>query len=370
MPFKSEAQRRWMYANHPRMAREWSAHTPKGAKLPEKVKKAYQDGEEEQNKPSFLEDYLKATAAHKLVDSGLSHLVRRNNLFSNYYSNLAREGLNAGLTGIDLAPEYRRGVGALSTSLTGLGDYEAAKAMAQQLKQQITSSTGKEISSLDELINHPLAQKHIQKLNAEQLSPLSRNIVNAMNPNLPASKVVDAIKRHGGMGADNQKASAGIGSALSAAMGYATGGIPGALGAVTANSPDLLGVHMAQQGNMAPLVNLKKHIMAKGTAHGIRGANPAEAAASYGLGVLNPFAHEVYSMGQDVGKPIGANVDKYFNAYENISKPLNFIPGKNKLDEFVGRGKDRIKQNLAGKAEKAFFSPQTQSKIKNWFFRR
>ena len=40
MPFKSEAQRRWMYANKPEMAAKWQAHTPKGAKLPEKVKKA------------------------------------------------------------------------------------------------------------------------------------------------------------------------------------------------------------------------------------------------------------------------------------------------------------------------------------------
>jgi hypothetical protein len=38
MPFKSQAQRRWMYANHPEMAKEWSDHTPKGEKLPEKVK--------------------------------------------------------------------------------------------------------------------------------------------------------------------------------------------------------------------------------------------------------------------------------------------------------------------------------------------
>lgn len=38
MPFKSEAQRRWMHANHPEMAKRWEKHTPKGKKLPEKVK--------------------------------------------------------------------------------------------------------------------------------------------------------------------------------------------------------------------------------------------------------------------------------------------------------------------------------------------
>jgi len=35
MPFKSKAQRRWMYANDPAMAREWDKHTRKGTRLPE-----------------------------------------------------------------------------------------------------------------------------------------------------------------------------------------------------------------------------------------------------------------------------------------------------------------------------------------------
>jgi len=39
MPFKSSAQRRWMYANNPKMAAEWEAATPKGKKLPGHVKK-------------------------------------------------------------------------------------------------------------------------------------------------------------------------------------------------------------------------------------------------------------------------------------------------------------------------------------------
>jgi hypothetical protein len=38
MPFKSENQREWMYANNPKMAKKWEKETPKG-KLPKKVKK-------------------------------------------------------------------------------------------------------------------------------------------------------------------------------------------------------------------------------------------------------------------------------------------------------------------------------------------
>jgi len=39
MPFKSDKQRKWMYANLPEMAEKWEKHTGK-RKLPEKVHKA------------------------------------------------------------------------------------------------------------------------------------------------------------------------------------------------------------------------------------------------------------------------------------------------------------------------------------------
>jgi len=39
MPFKSQAQRKWMYSNKPKMAKKWEDHTPKGKKLPKKTPK-------------------------------------------------------------------------------------------------------------------------------------------------------------------------------------------------------------------------------------------------------------------------------------------------------------------------------------------
>ena len=39
MPMKSKRQRRWMWATHPEMAKRWEKETPKGKKLPEKVKR-------------------------------------------------------------------------------------------------------------------------------------------------------------------------------------------------------------------------------------------------------------------------------------------------------------------------------------------
>ncbi len=37
MPFRSQAQRKFMYAKHPKLAKEFESKTPKGKKLPDKV---------------------------------------------------------------------------------------------------------------------------------------------------------------------------------------------------------------------------------------------------------------------------------------------------------------------------------------------
>jgi len=38
-PFRSEAQRKFLFAKHPYVAREFAAATPKGKKLPKRVVK-------------------------------------------------------------------------------------------------------------------------------------------------------------------------------------------------------------------------------------------------------------------------------------------------------------------------------------------
>ena len=38
-PMRSQAQRKWMHAKQPEMAERWEKETPKGKKLPKKVKK-------------------------------------------------------------------------------------------------------------------------------------------------------------------------------------------------------------------------------------------------------------------------------------------------------------------------------------------
>lgn len=44
MPFRSEAQRKYLWANHPEVAREFADHTPKDATLPGHVKRASASG--------------------------------------------------------------------------------------------------------------------------------------------------------------------------------------------------------------------------------------------------------------------------------------------------------------------------------------
>jgi hypothetical protein len=39
VPFKSEKQRKYLFANEPQVAKKWAKETPKGKKLPEKVAK-------------------------------------------------------------------------------------------------------------------------------------------------------------------------------------------------------------------------------------------------------------------------------------------------------------------------------------------
>ena len=39
MPFKSKAQKGYLYVNEPEVAKEFQKHTPKDTKLPAKVKK-------------------------------------------------------------------------------------------------------------------------------------------------------------------------------------------------------------------------------------------------------------------------------------------------------------------------------------------
>jgi len=39
MPFRSKAQQKWMFVNHPKMAKLWAKHTKNIKSLPKRVKR-------------------------------------------------------------------------------------------------------------------------------------------------------------------------------------------------------------------------------------------------------------------------------------------------------------------------------------------
>ena len=56
MPFKSQAQAKWMFANKPEMAKEWAHKTPSIKALPKKIK---------HGKASYSKAAVKAALAMK-----------------------------------------------------------------------------------------------------------------------------------------------------------------------------------------------------------------------------------------------------------------------------------------------------------------
>jgi hypothetical protein len=110
MPFVSDAQRRYMYAKHPRIAARWSEHTPKGKDLPEHVKKAVEDliaGGKAQGMPASDFDPKQIEMGKKVErehtpDPAKAEEIAKDHLeeFGNYYSALKKmeDKLTAGKT--------------------------------------------------------------------------------------------------------------------------------------------------------------------------------------------------------------------------------------------------------------------------------
>lgn len=89
MPFKSEAQRSWMYANEPETAKKWEKHTPKRSFLPEYVKE----------KKANILDRLRNAIAKKKEDEPSDDLLRD--------TVIGGAGLAAGGTGMYLADRWK-----------------------------------------------------------------------------------------------------------------------------------------------------------------------------------------------------------------------------------------------------------------------
>lgn len=289
-----------------------------------------------------------AAGAHKLLDSGLTYGVRRGGLFQNYYANAAREGINAAITGQDLMPKWRRSLGIINPSLTGLTDYEVARALTARLLEKGKLPPGS-ITSVEDLGKNPIfnyAYNQLKnKTTSTKLSPISRNFINALDPNLPKNSTIEFLRTHGGMGVDKQRNPLFLGAAMNAMAGSA-GGLTGMAGSLISGSPDLaLGAMSMDRGLTNNIEDLKLGLIGAGAVQRSDTALKSKA-ISAGLNLLNPSSGEVYDFGQDIGKLMDhatvprslpkamAVADTYGLANEAKQKANNFIK-----DTFIEPGK-------------------------------
>jgi hypothetical protein len=82
--------------------------------------------------------FAKSLLGHRLLDALVSSKARSWEFLEPYYANMSREGIQAALSGQDMMPKYRQGIGtaALNPSVSGLGDYEISKEIAKKLIEQ------------------------------------------------------------------------------------------------------------------------------------------------------------------------------------------------------------------------------------------
>jgi len=58
MPFSSKQQVKWMFANHPEMAKRWAAHTPDMKKLPATAAAGKKDDDKDAEKKAFASAFV------------------------------------------------------------------------------------------------------------------------------------------------------------------------------------------------------------------------------------------------------------------------------------------------------------------------
>jgi len=118
MPFESDAQRRFMYAKHPGIAKRWQEHTPKDKDLPEKVsdkskEKTVETAEKEAAVLGYRLGFLKR--AYTPTDVALGAL-----LFGSFGGLGAGEGLLSARPGRESAGAAKGLAGGLAGGSTGL----------------------------------------------------------------------------------------------------------------------------------------------------------------------------------------------------------------------------------------------------------
>jgi len=282
--------------------------------------------------------FAKSLLGHRLLDALVSSKARSWEFLEPYYANMSREGIQAALSGQDMMPRYRQGIGtaAFNPSVSGLGDYEISKEIAKKLIEQHEKETGHRMTTMDEIRNHPKIKAVVEKSHPGVLkSELSQNFLRAMDENLQPNPVVEYLKKPGklgigGIGPDNQRYAGRIGLAGAAALGGGLGHVMSgdALHGAIVNSAVQAPEYVAASALGKPHstlaqkllnfgVGLKKSVLAQGKMDAIRrlrgGAAPSnllgmeiqpttrEALKSTAYHGLNQLSGELYNLGRDAG---------------------------------------------------------------------
>ena len=276
--------------------------------------------------------FLSSLAGHRILDALISSKARSWELMEPYYANMSREGIQAALSGQDLMPKYRQGLGtaAMNPSVSGLGDYEISKEIAKNLIEAHQKETGHRMTTLDEIRNHPKIKAVVEKAQPGVLkSELSQNFLRALNEKLEPNPVVEYLKKPGrfgvgGIGPDNQQFAGRLGLAGAAAIGGGMGGLHGAAVNAVVQAPEYLAASALGKPHV-PIaqkaldfgIGLKKSVLGQGNIDAVRrlrgAAEPTqignltltpsnkEALKSTGYHGLNQLSGELYNLGRDVG---------------------------------------------------------------------
>jgi hypothetical protein len=134
MPFKSKSQMRWMFANHPEMAKRWAEHTDSVKKLPEKKI-------EEGKKAAFVERNIvsslaKIAAQTTLMGYGQNNVMAKPSQPQPKLNQTSSRNINVNKNPNPPAPTGTSVVPRGGAEQYGSNYFEAIKAKAEQAKQQ------------------------------------------------------------------------------------------------------------------------------------------------------------------------------------------------------------------------------------------
>ena len=187
MPFKSQAQRRFLYATNPKVAKKFSAHTPKNKKLPEKVKMDNMEKmaakktlvsrllkrrqpTKKQRVGKFLEDFAKSRSQSRMSTDVLAHELGHAKAFgkSGPLGKSVRSGLYA--KGSDIS---------MALNATALGSAKAGKFSGKRALIQAAGEAPKLLEEAAATYYGLKAMKGLKYISPKQYKKAKSNLFRA-----------------------------------------------------------------------------------------------------------------------------------------------------------------------------------------------